>query len=392
VKKQHPDPIRILIAPLDWGLGHATRCIPLIRHFLERGCDVWIAAEGKTKQVLQQEFPELTFLDLKGYRIRYARTKTGLVLRMLTQIPSICRTIYRERLWLQKTVLRFDIDAVVSDNRFGMVHPSIPCVYITHQLRIQIPGGSLVESFVQRLHYRFINRFTACWVPDAENQPNLSGVLAHPRRLPSIPVHYLGPLSRLEREDLSLDNPLLILLSGPEPQRTLLEGLILRQLETLAITAVLVRGLPGANGGSGALSGSSPMEPGASDGALQRLLVSRRLAVHDHLPAHLLEQTIARSQWVIARTGYTTVMDLVKLQKKSILVPTPGQTEQEYLATYLKAEGVCYTVSQSDFSLERVLAEAEVFPYRIPFPIRSDLYKDVVDAWLQSLWDSRDSR
>lgn len=364
MKKQPADPIRILFAPLDWGLGHATRCIPLIRFFLEKGCTVWIAAEGRTEKLLRQEFPDLSFIPLRGYRIRYAGSKTGLVFKMAAQIPTILYTIRYENQWLKKTVRRLSLDAVVSDNRFGLYHRSIPSIYITHQLSIQAPGGRAMESVLRRIHYHYINRFRSCWVPDAQNTPNLSGKLGHPVRLPAIPLHYLGPLSRFVPHPIPIDNELLILLSGPEPQRTLFEDRLLQQLATFDQKVIFVRGLPG----------ETVQLPGFS-----------QVRIVNHLPAEALNEVICRSNWVISRTGYTTVMDLVRLQKKSILVPTPGQTEQEYLGKYLRAEGLSCTVSQASFSLDRALDEARTFFYRFPDGQDAETYKQVAGEFLDAL-------
>ena len=362
MQKQDPAPIRILIAPLDWGLGHATRCIPLIRFFLDSGCVVWIAAEGKTQQLLQQEFPTLDHVSLRGYRIRYASTRIGLVRKVTGQIPGILQTIRYEKSWLKQVVKDFALDAVVSDNRFGLHHPDIPCVYLTHQLRIKIPGGGPIEGLLQRLHYRFIQHYNACWVPDVAGKPNLSGDLGHPRRLPGVPLQYLGPLSRLVRKDIREQYSLLILLSGPEPQRTLFEEQILHQIQAIPGQIILVRGLPGA--------------PPADD-----LAVPGKLVVYNHANAALLQELLAASAVVLSRTGYTTVMDMVRLRKRSILVPTPGQTEQEYLGTYLRSEGIAYTTPQAGFDLRRAMEGAAAFPYRFPVFEEED-FKVTAGAWL----------
>jgi uncharacterized protein (TIGR00661 family) len=364
VKKQAQSPVRILFAPLDWGLGHATRCIPLIQYFLQNGCEVWIAAEGKTRQLLSQEFPQVTFIALKGYRIQYANSKIGLVFKLLGQIPRILQTIRYEHRWLQEAIALHDFDAVVSDNRFGLHHPIVPCIYITHQLKIQVPGGPFAENMLQALHYRFINRFRECWVPDFEKSPTLAGQLAHPARFPSVPVHYLGPLSRLHPQKTPLVRPLLILLSGPEPQRTLFERLLLHELRTFDGNALFVRGLPG---------DIHPI-PGFN-----------HVTIHNHLRADLLNEAICSSEWIIGRTGYTTVMDLVSLGKKSILIPTPGQTEQEYLSEYLRQEGLSYTLPQASFSLKKALEGASTFPYRFFPPDSTEGYKKIAAAFLQSL-------
>lgn len=368
MEKHDPAPIRILVAPLDWGLGHATRCIPLIQRFLDRGCDVWIASEGRTQQLLQQEFPSLTHIALKGYRVRYAASRLGLAVKITAQIPRILQTVRYEKHWLRQAAREFGLDAVVSDNRFGLSHPGLPCVFLTHQLRIKAPFG----SFVQSLNYRFINRFDSCWVPDVAGEPNLSGSLGHPKRLPAIPVRYLGVLSRLVPQKAFQRISLVFLLSGPEPQRTLFEKQILHQLTNedplVPGTVVLIRGLPGG---------------GALLPEITSLVASGRLVVYDHLSATRLAEVLSAADWVVARTGYTTVMDLVRLQKKSILVPTPGQTEQEYLGEYLRASGIACTFPQAGFSLKEALREAAVYPYRLPVFV--DGLDGVVDAWLEEI-------
>jgi predicted glycosyltransferase len=200
--------------------------------------------------------------------------------------------------------------------------------------------------------------------------PNLSGVLAHPKHLPNTAVSYLGPLSRLQKHPLPIQYPLLVLLSGPEPQRTLLEDAILQQVSQTNVKVVLVRGLP-----QGAPSKDNPL--------IEKLRESHNLSVYNHLPSEALGNLIQASEWVIARTGYTTVMDLVHLGKKSILIPTPGQTEQEYLAKYLKQEGISYTVAQDGFQLTKALKEDSRFLYNLPQT--SSTYKEVIDKWLESL-------
>ena len=338
VQKHPPLPVRVLIAPLDWGLGHATRCIPLIRYFQQKGCSIWIAAEGKVRSLLLAEFPGLPFLELIGYRIQYSDTGTGLWFKVSIQVPSILQTIRYERRWLKKTQEEYHFDVVVSDNRFGLTLPGIHSIYITHQLRIRIPGFPFAEALLQRLHYHYIRRFSACWVPDAPGIPNLSGVLGHPPQRPSVPVRYLGLLTRFQPSDPQNRFHLLVLLSGPEPQRTLLEARILPDLGDIPGKVCLVRGLPG---------------------VAEVPVVAGNVQVYNHLPSQELNKVICDSTWVVARSGYSTLMDLVRLGKKAILVPTPGQTEQAYLARYAESQGLGVAAEQAGFRLGEALARAE---------------------------------
>jgi hypothetical protein len=337
---------RILVAPLDWGLGHATRCIPLIRELMNQGAIVSIASADRQAHLLQAEFPGLAMLPLAGYHIKYARSGPGLLWQMLVQSPKIMRAIRHEHAWLRDLLKENTFDAVISDNRFGLHHPSIPCIFITHQLTIKSPLGKWSERILQKRNYQYINRYTECWVPDEAGTANLAGDLSHPAQAPVTTTRYIGALSRFTKTNgTEKKDHLLIILSGPEPQRTIFEDKIIEQVSRYHGTATIVRGLPGIH----SLIPSTNM-----------------LQFYNHLPAADLGNEIMQAEYVIGRSGYSTVMDLAALEKKSILVPTPGQTEQEYLADYLSQKKFAYTVLQKDFSLAKDLAEAKKTGYSFP--------------------------
>lgn len=336
---------KILLAPLDWGLGHATRCIPLIRELLQQNCAVTLAADGKSKCLLQQEFPQLPFLELPGYDIEYASTGWGLALKIVAQIPKLLAAIKQEQAWLENLVSGEQLDAVISDNRYGLNHSSTRSVLITHQLRIKVPL-TIAEDLLQETTYQYINRFSECWVPDAEGETNLAGELSHPLTKPSIPVYYTGPVSRFgQNKAEEKAGQILVLLSGPEPQRTLLEESLLNDFGDYTLPVVLVRGLPG---------DTAPIS------------VPEHVTVYNHLPAAELEEKIREASLVIGRCGYSTVMDLAALQKRSILIPTPGQTEQEYLARHLMQKNFAFCVEQKKFRLKQALELVDRFPFK-PF-------------------------
>src|SRR6476469_10030115 len=216
-----PAKLTVLVAPLDWGLGHATRVIPIIRLLYERNCTIIIAAKGRTRELLEQEFPELQFLELEGYGIQYSRKGWLLPLKIAAQVPHIISVIKKEHQWLQRAVTDHSIDAVITDNRYGLYHHIIPSVFITHQLRIRTGLGSIMDRFIQQLNYQQINKFGTCWVPDHESGFSLAGELSHPAIFPSIPVKYIGPLSRFTGLVKIEEKHLVVILSGPEPLRTL---------------------------------------------------------------------------------------------------------------------------------------------------------------------------
>lgn len=357
--RQNVGKLRILVAPLDWGLGHATRCIPVIQELLNNDFEVWLAGEGAQKALLQQEFPSLPFLSLRGYNIRYARSGKGLLWSMILQNPKIQNAIHYEHSWLKKKVAEHGFDAVISDNRFGLYHKKIPCIFITHQLTIKTFLGKWTERILQKRNYHYINKFSECWIPDnADEKNNLSGALSHTKIKPITPIQYIGWLSRIEQKNIKEEkNHLLILLSGPEPQRSILEDIITSQIAHYNGSATVLRGLPI----------SASMIPSTNT-----------IRFYNHLNAEELGKEMEKASFIIARSGYSTVMDIIKLKKKSILIPTPGQTEQEYLGKYLSEKQIAASYNQKEFSLTKALEQAQDFLYQFPDPdTENNLHKAI---------------
>lgn len=330
---------KLLVVPLDWGLGHATRCMPIIRDLLKNNCEVLLAGEGAQEKLLREEFPQLTFLPLKGYRIEYS--KRALIAKLLLQIPAMLRSIREENNWLKEVVAHYGIDMVISDNRYGLYHENVFSVLLTHQLRIKSSLGKFSEAILQEWNYNLISRFDECWIPDEEGDNNLAGELSHPEKLPSIPIKFIGPLSRFKKSGFQeMKNHLLIILSGPEPQRTIFENKIIGDIVHYPGSATIVRGLPGEK---------------------NILPSTNTIHFYNHLATQGLNEEMIKAEIVISRSGYSTIMDIAALEKKSILIPTPGQTEQEYLADHLMKKGFAYSVSQNDFSLSKSLEHAKMF-------------------------------
>jgi len=347
----------ILIAPLDWGLGHATRCIPIIKALLNNGFTVIIAVSGKQKILLQKEFPNISFIELKGYNISYSKTKSLLPLKIIAQIPKILLAIRYENNWLKKIINQYNIDLVISDNRYGLHNKNIPCVFITHQLTIKMPFLWL-EKIAQKINYYYINKFSSCWIPDVKEAKNIAGVLSHPKKLPKVSVHYIGILSRFNKQDsLPIKFDYCIILSGPEPQRTILEEKILAEINNINATILLVRGKPESN---------------------RNFYTAKNITIQNHIPNNELNIAIQQSNFIICRSGYTTVMELLSLNKKAILIPTPGQTEQEYLAKKLMQQQWCYSIKQENFSLQNAINKANNFSYFLPDLTNHSLESNVI--------------
>ena len=227
---------RILVAPLNWGLGHSTRCIPIIQALLREDFEVIITAEQRSLHLLKKEFPNIKFIRLKGFKIRYYNLMP-ISLSMILQIPKILFSIYQENINLKHVVKRYKIDGIISDNRFGLFHKNIPSVFITHQLRIKSP---CFEGLIQKINYIFINKFSECWIIDNKRN-GLAGDLSSPRKMPHN-YKYIGVHSRFNMSNRSKKYDFLAILSGPEPQRTVLEKIIIQEFCERKERSIIVQG------------------------------------------------------------------------------------------------------------------------------------------------------
>lgn len=348
---------RVLIAPLDWGLGHATRCVPIIEALQKRNCEVFIASSGSSLSLLKKEFPDLNFFSLPSYRIKYPRNGS-FIFSIARQIPKIRWAIAKEHKHIQKIVLDSKIDLIISDNRYGCWSEEVPSVFISHQLNIQLPGGwQLLKPIVDWLHNRMINKFDQCWIPD-DPKINLSGKLS---RNGGLDVEYIGILSRFKKQDAELKYDVAVVLSGPEPQRTMLEEIIFKQIQS-QLRVIVVRGVVEGEGNW------------KQDG---------NLVTVNFLGSRKLEEIISQSRLIISRSGYSTIMDLARLGKKAVFIPTPGQTEQEFLAKRLMKEGISYSVSQRDFDFTVALTAADSFSGFSNIEHESDLLSVALDEVLK---------
>lgn len=324
---------RILITPLDWGLGHATRCIPIIRLLIEKGHDVAIATSGLAFPLLKQEFPHLSFFELPSYQARYSAT-LPLMLKVFLQSPHFKRVIRQEHRILEKLVTEQAIDVIISDNRYGCYSKKAKSIFITHQLTLLMPSRlRWLQGLVNYFNHRLIRKFDDCWVPDFRTNP-ITGALT---QAVGLTTTFIGMLSRFRKSEVPVNKKydLLVLLSGPEPQRSLLEKLVVQQVKEYTGNVLLVRGLPNTHE---TVAGVESV---------------------NHLPSHELQVAIEASSLVLARSGYTTLMDLYFLEKKAIFIPTPGQTEQEYLAKQLSERGIAFSMEQNQFDLQKALAESK---------------------------------
>ncbi len=337
---------RVLVAPLDWGLGHATRCIPLIKELIDHQIEVIIAADGRPYHLLKEEFPSHIIIRLPGYQVVYP-DRGSMVNKILFQIPRIILGIYREHQKLRELIKQYKIDGVISDNRFGLWTRSIPCVFMTHQVRIKMPKMlSLLEPLLYKCNKFIIEKYSSNWIIDMPGEGNLSGQLGggnlkHSENVLSDKTHYIGPLSRFSLlKGTNNKYDLLAILSGPEPQRTIFEKIILDQLESMNLRVLVVRGITEVS---------------------EKIPYSQNVDMVSYLDGPTLNRAVLESDVIIARSGYSTIMDLAVVGKKAILVPTPGQTEQEYLADLYFERGIFYTIKQEDLKIDLAIEEVRKF-------------------------------
>jgi hypothetical protein len=356
--------LKVLISPLNWGFGHAGRMIPLARELQRRGCEVFFAADPPLLRMAEKELPGITTVEVRGLNIRYSRRLPQYICIFL-QLPVLITAALREHRDLRRLAAKIRPSVIISDNRFGFWHKDIFSVYVTHQVRIAFPGFlGWLGPLAAWLHRLIINRYDLCLVPDYPGETNLSGRLSHDVKLAPNLV-YKGPLSRFTVPDnvhmpplpgscdtiiawLSGHDPIdpsatgtgpatpdpvksdlfpghsytCLILSGPEPQHSLLFDKVAASINTFPLVVL----------------SAGPVKGRINSGGEIRLIISPDTAT--------MRDVITGASLVIARAGYTSVMELASLGKGAVLVPTPGQTEQEYLGRYLNGRFGFITLEQ----------------------------------------------
>jgi len=323
--------------------------VPLINQFLKEGHEVIIGADKHPLAFLKQEFPDLQTVVIPGYEVSY--DEKGSFFKLFTESVRFNKYIKIEHGLIDKIIEDYTIDMIVSDNRYGLYNDKVESIIITHQLYPKAPIG---ESVAHKKIAQLLNNFNAIWIPDYEGENNLSGDLAHLK--PFQQKHkFIGPLSRFSSFDSAqeaiIEHEIIAILSGPEPQRTIFEELVMEQIKKHKLKAVVVRGLP--NCPLRLRSGGNLIDPRESGEIPVQARNDGNIKIFNHLSTKELQEYIQKSKVVVCRAGYSSIMDLTVLGKKAILVPTPGQTEQEYLANYHFEQGNFHTQTQANFLLEK---------------------------------------
>lgn len=355
-------PRRVLVAPLNWGLGHATRCIPIIRTLEALGVEVIIASDGASLLLLRAEFPHLKTISLPSYKIRYF--SRNMVFNIARQLPRMLFAIRSEQWETERIIRKYNIQGIISDNRYGCFSKLTKNVLLTHQTNLMVPGKAL-EWSANRVLRMALSKFDEIWVPDSKYEPNLSGALSHPAEQIEA-VRYIGLLTRtaLQLPETEKEYDVAVVLSGPEPQRTLFEQILMEQAISLPYKFIFILGKT-----------KSKEHHYAAD----------NVEVVSYLTSEELNKVIAATDTIICRSGYSSLMDLVANGKRAILVPTPGQTEQEYLAEMLSRQK-CFVVQQQE-NINLQLAMKQIAETRglksLQLPVNQ--FDDVLKNWLGSL-------
>ncbi|MCT4664885.1 MAG: glycosyltransferase [Flavobacteriales bacterium] len=319
---------RTLIASLNWGLGHATRCVPIIEKELEnKNQEVIIASSGVALEFLLNRFPDIPFIDLPDYQIRYHKN-FPVWLSIVFQFPRIVKTVYNEHRSLKALNKQLQFSKIISDNRYGIWLQGVPSNMLIHQVNISTKWR-LIDRVVNGIHQKYLREyFDELWVPDfKEEQTSLGGYLTH-GHFPHLKINYIGPLSHLNQKEVSIPKKegkrIFVLISGNEPKRTRFEKRVLKVMDNEELlneidTIVVAGG-----------------KVGKSKKSKKNQVKSSKIQYHAFMNADELAAELTNSDIIICRSGYSSLMDIYPFlkQKKIILIPTPGQTEQEYLAEY----------------------------------------------------------
>lgn len=335
---------KILIAPMDWGLGHTTRCIPIAQHFHKLGHTIFFAGNNIQQQLFEASCPFATSIFLDGYNVKYPSKGSLFMLKMVMQLPKIATTIKQEHTWLRQQMRMHHFDIILSDNRYGLYHEDAKNILITHQLNIQT-GTRLGNWVIKEKTKKLINHFQECWLVDAE-ECNLASYLSEHIAL-KIPTRNIGWLSQFQYNQEETAHPLdgkpyiLAVLSGPEPMRTQFQKSLLGQMAKMPeLQFVMISGM-------------------------QQTIPQHANNIHFITLADqfVLKQYMQHCSGIICRSGYSSIMDIICLQKPAFFVPTPGQTEQEILAEHLSGLAQFNFAHQDAFRLDKIVWSKATLPY-----------------------------
>jgi uncharacterized protein (TIGR00661 family) len=337
--------VNVLVAPLNWGLGHATRCIPVIKKLKNSGFNVILGGNGESFKLLVQELPGLESVYIPGLDVNYGNSKRFL-LKAIFKIPLFIWNIRKEHEFLSEIIQNYSLQLVISDNRYGLWNRKIHTILITHQLKPRMPAGiQWAAPLARNIIHSFCRRFTEVWIPDLEGKLNISGSLSTFEKNKRSSIEYTGLLSRFgyipsaELKEIVPD--ILVLLSGPEPQRSILENEIVKKFSKGPLLVYILRGKPGVENPDEGWTAWPVVEAEQTPDVF--------LFYKNHLSSEVIQSLILNTPLLITRSGYSSIMDLLRLHRTALLIPTPGQSEQEYLADRMNQLGWFKGIRELEF-------------------------------------------
>lgn len=349
--------LNILICPLGWGLGHAGRMIPIASLLREMGHRIYFGAEERHLAFLESELPGATLIKFPGFKPGYSRFLPAYFILFL-KIPLLIYHTISEHFKVKRIIKDYSIDILISDNRFGLWNKNIKTAYVTHMPVIPFPGAfRFLECIGIKLHRAVIRRYSLCFIPDLPGAVNFTGRLTHSTTLPDN-TRFIGVLSRfIGPEPKGTDNNFsfshnCVIISGPLPQSEILKKKLIQVLKDRQPVTIFLGGKP-----------EGPSEMVRSD----------NIMFYNHLPTDAMKTMIGQSEDIIARAGYSTIMDLICLKKSALLIPTPGQTEQEYLSRYLSGKGWFSYLSQEEITNELKFSDSRRINWSDDIIVQSSL-------------------
>lgn len=334
--------MRILYAIGSWGLGHASRSVPILEALRGAGCALTVISHGRALLLLRRELPgDVELLEWPHVPHTLGRTALEFTLRSAAAIPAFLRVMVWERAQTRALLQRRRFDRIVSDNRYGVQDPAVPSFHVTNSVRFLAPGRiAAIEWLLEAFNYRWFRNLRRVIVPDTAADA-LAGDLAHRLRIfPPRLLAYVGILSPIRARPLTQDLDAFISISGPEPQRSILERIVRDQLPHLPGRIVVALGRPEV---------STVERVGATD-------------LYGFLERAAQEEMINRARVIVARPGFSTISALAEVGRRALFIPTPGQTEQVYLAAYHQSRGTVHAAPQHRLRLADDLTVAAQRP------------------------------
>ncbi len=298
---------RILICPLNWGIGHSTRMVAYARQLEKKGNTIIVAGDNKVLDVFEEELPHVERILLKDINVRYSKGKK-IVRKLMLNSPLFFVSIFLQHFALQRLLSKIDVDIVISDSRPSLWTNKVKSYYVTHQPNVKLTDGwHWAEKMTTALHHWFIRRYDGLLIPDVEGKDSFSGELSkvNDKR---IKTFYIGWLSRFEKDNTQVEKEdySLLILSGVEPTRSLLRDEIVARYQKLDEQLIV-----------------------AGDYNAEQI---GKITILPYVRTEALKPLILSAKHVICRSGYSMVTDLKVLGVSAELIPTSGQPEQEYLA------------------------------------------------------------